>query len=171
MRKLIVDFIIDLCLIILSCFILIFPFLKIDNLKMVMIIIFGVITGLKFIQFLIIFREKDYESLCTSAISLVALLCVIFLPNKTKTFSNILLIWMGLMCLVKLKKADFYEDRKNKMWILKIFVLFIFLITGLIVGLNLYEAESKILLVGFFFLISSSLDIMDPIVRFILESK
>ena len=74
------------------------------------------------------------------------------------TIVLVLMIWMGLMCLIKLKKADFYHDRENKMWILRVFILFAFLTSGLLTGLNLYyEASVQTIIVGFFFFVDRDL--------------
>ena len=82
------------------------------------------------------------------------------------------MIWMALMCLIKLKKADFYHDRKNKMWLLRLFILFTFLTTGLLTGINLYyEVDVQTIIIGFFFLINGILDTIDPIVLYLMENK
>ena len=84
----------------------------------------------------------------------------------------VLLIWMGLMCLIKLKKADFYHDKKNKMWILRLFILFVFLTSGLLTGINLYyEASVQTIIVGFFFFLNGVLDAIDPITLYLMENK
>lgn len=169
-KKMIVDFIANSCLLVLAYIVLILPIFKVNDLKLVMMIIFACYTGIKFVQSILIVKEKDYESIYTAIISFGAFLALLFLPNKIKLLGLVLLVWMAFMCLVKLKKADFYDDRENKMWMLKIFILFIFLTTGLLVGLNLYVESSNIILVGFFFLINAVLETIDPIVRFLREN-
>ena len=80
----------------------------------------------------------------------------------------ILMIWMGLMSLIKLKKADFYHDRENKMWILRLLILFIFIASGLLTSINLfYDNSVQILLIGYFFLVNSVLDTISPLVEYI----
>ena len=82
------------------------------------------------------------------------------------------MIWLGISSLIKLKKADFYHDRDNKMWILRLFILFVFLTTGLIFSLNLmYENSVQILIIGCFFLINSLLDAVDPLVTYLMRSS
>ena len=76
------------------------------------------------------------------------------------------------MSLVKLKKADFYHDKQNKMWLMRLFILFSFIAINLILCLNLmYEKEVQILIIGFYFLINSLLDTIDPLVSYLMESK
>ena len=115
-------------------------------------------------------KYKDYESLYTCLISLGVLISLFLVNLTTKSMVLILLIWMGLMCLIKLKKADFYHDRKNKMWCLRLFILFTFLTTGLLTGINLYyESSVQTIIIGFFFLINGILDVIDPITVYLME--
>ena len=171
-KKIIVDFISNLILFILACGVLIFPLLEIVNVKLVLILIFGFYTLVKLISFAIIFREHDYENLFTAIIS-GGCLASLFLVNLTnKNIGLIMLIWLALMSLVKLKKADFYHDRANKMWLLRIFILFVFLGVGLLLNINLIQSESvQILILGMFFIINSLLDTIDPMVRYMVECK
>lgn len=72
------------------------------------------------------------------------------------------------MSLIKLKKADFYHDRENKMWILRLLILFIFIASGLLTSINLfYDNSVQILLIGYFFLVNSILDTISPLVEYI----
>lgn len=172
MKKDIVDFITSLALLILACSILLLPTFKYSNLKVILSVIFGFYTLIKLTQFIIIFREHDYESLFTSIVSLGGFLGVNFIQLNAKYISLIVLVWMGLMCLIKLKKADFYHDRYNKMWMLRLFILFVFLSTGLITGLNLmYESSVQVIIIGYFFLINSILDAIDPITNYLMRGK
>ena len=105
-------------------------------------------------------------------ISLGALISLFLIELETKNLVLVLLIWMGLMCLVKLKKTDFYHDRQNKMWILRLFILFTFLTTGLLTGINLYyEASVQTIIIGFFFFINGLLDVVDPIAMYLMEKN
>ena len=72
------------------------------------------------------------------------------------------------MSLIKLKNADFYHDRENKMWILRLLILFIFIASGLLTSINLfYDNSVQILLIGYFFLVNSILDTISPLVEYI----
>ncbi len=171
-KKGVVDLITNVSLFILASIVLLLPLFKITDLKMILTIIFGLYTLVKITGFILIINEHDYESLFTSIISLCALIAVYFLEMNTQNISLILLTWMGLMCLVKLKKADFYHDRKNKMWILRLFILFAFLTSGLLTGLNLFhEKNVQIIIIGYFFLNNSILDIIDPIASYLMGVK
>ena len=171
-KKIIVDLISNLALFILACVIMIFPILGIKDVKLVLELIFGFYTLIKLTSFVIIFKERDYEDLFTGLISLGCLIALFLIKLSVKNIRLIILIWLGVMALVKLKKADFYHDRSNKMWILRMFILLSFLSVGLLLGINLIQDESvQILLISFFFIVNSLLDSVDPIVRYILEFK
>lgn len=171
-KKELVDLVTSISLMLLASVILLLPTFKINDLDFILKTIFCFYALIKFTQFLFIIKEKDLESLFTSIISLGALISLFLIKLITKNMVLVLLIWMGLMCLIKLKKADFYHDRQNKMWILRLFILFAFLTTGLLASLNLYyEGSVQTIIVGFFFFINGALDTIDPLVSYILGSK
>ena len=84
----------------------------------------------------------------------------------------VLFIWVILMSLTKLKESDYYHDRKNKLWVLNVVNLILFILVGILTSVNLfYTSDIQILIIGFFFLINGILELMDPIVAYILETK
>ena len=171
-KKELVDLLTGLSLMLLAGVILLLPSFKVNDLNFILKTIFGFYALIKLTQFLFILKEKDFESLFTSIISACALVSLFFIEFTTKNMVLVLLIWMGLMCLIKLKKADFYHDRKNKMWILRLFILFVFLTSGLLTGINLYyEASVQTIIVGFFFFLNGVLDAIDPIALYLMEDK
>lgn len=171
-KKELVDLITGISLMLLAGVILLLPTFKVNDLSFILKTVFGFYALIKSAQFILILKEKDTESLFTCLISLGAFISLFFVNSDIKNIVLILLIWMGLMCLVKLKKADFYHDRKNKMWILRIFILFVFLTAGLLTGINLYyEASVQTIVIGFFFFINGILDVIDPISLYLMESN
>ena len=83
-----------------------------------------------------------------------------------------LLIWIILLSLIKLKKSDYYNDRKNKVWIFKIITLILFILSGLLTTMNLYyENDIQVLILGYFFLIHGMLELFDPITIYLYEQK
>lgn len=167
-KKEITEFIVGLTLLIIAGCIILLPTFKVTSIKTILIIIFSFYTIIKLISFALTFKEKDYESLFTCLISLASLIAVSLLKLTTKNIVLILMVWMGSMSLIKLKKADFYHDRKNKMWIIRILILFIFIASGLLTGINLfYDSSVQILLIGNFFFINGILDTMSPVVEYL----
>ncbi len=171
-KKELVDLITGISLMLIAGVILLLPTFKVNDLGFILKTVFGFYALIKLTQFILILKEKDFESLFTFLISLGAFISLFLINLTTKNMVLILMIWMGLMCLIKLKKADFYHDKKNKMWILRLFILFAFLTSGLLTGLNLYyEASVQTIIVGFFFLINGILDIVDPIALYLMENS
>ena len=171
-KKELIDLITGLSLMLLAGVILLLPSFKVNDLSFILKTIFGFYALIKLTQFILIIKEKDFESLFTCLISLGALISLFLIEFTTKNMVLVLLIWMGIMCLIKLKKADFYHDKQNKMWILRLFMLFVFLTSGLLTGINLYyEASVQTIIVGFFFFLNGVLDTIDPIAMYLMESK
>ena len=171
-KKELVDLITGISLMLLAGVILLLPSFKVNDLNFILKVIFGFYTLIKLTQFILILKERDFESLFTCLISALALVSLFLIDFTTKNMVLVLMIWMGLMCLIKLKKADFYHDRKNRMWILRLFILFAFLTSGLLTGINLYyEASVQTIIVGFFFFINGILDVVDPIALYLMENK
>lgn len=171
-KKEIIKLIFGILFLILSCIVILLPHFKIFKLDLILLIIFSIFALLKLIEFILIKKEKDYEYLFVSVISFISAIAIYFIKSDIKMNILVLLIWMGLMCFIKLKKADYYNDRKNSMWIYHAASLFIFLTSGLLMGLSLYKDSAlEITIIGNFFFISSILDILDPIILSIKGDK
>jgi uncharacterized membrane protein HdeD (DUF308 family) len=70
------------------------------------------------------------------------------------------------MSLTKLKKADYYHDRRDRMWKYSATNLGLFLLTGLLASINLaYGLETQIIVLGFFILINGILELFEPIIK------
>ena len=171
-KKELIDLITGISLLLIAGVILLLPTFKVNDLSFILKTIFGFYALIKLTQFILIIKEKDFESLFTCLISIGALISLFIIDLTTKNVVLVLLIWMALMCLIKLKKADFYHDKHSKMWIMRIFILFVFLTSGLLTGLNLYyEASVQTIIIGFFFFINGILDIIDPITVYLMGVK
>lgn len=173
-KKQIVDLITAVILILVGSALLIFPILNIINVKiifMAVLIFYGIMN---LIQFLLTYKSKDYEGLFTTLTSIVVLVVVLNLDvGKAPWYLAIALFtWVILMSLIKLKKADYYNDRKNPVWILKIVTLILFILTGLLATINLYYPNDvQILVLGFFYLIHGMLELFDPLIVYLLDNK
>ena len=126
------------------------------------------------IQFILTKESKDYEGLLTCIASTIVLIIVWKLNvNQTPWYLALaLFIWIICMSLIKLKKADYYHDRKNSIWILKIVTLTLFVLTGLLATINLYYTNDvQVLVLGFFYLIHGMLELLDPMTLYLIEKK
>ena len=166
-----VDIINALFLILIGIITLILPmFIKV-KIEVLIPIIFAAYTISNTIRYLITKESKDYEGLHVGISSFTALIASILIDITTpKTLFIVLMIWIMLISLTKLKKADFYHDRKDRMWKLKAFILGIFILTSLLTCINL--ANSNItLIIGYYFLINGILESFDPIVKKLIKNS
>ncbi len=173
-KKQIVDLIISIFLIICGSVLLIFPLFHFIKIKTIFIGILSAYAILNLIQFLLTRKDSDYEGLltCIASIAVLTLVCFLNVSKVPWYLALTLFIWVILMSLIKLKKADYYNDRENKVWILKIITLGIFILSGLLATMNLYyENDIQVLILGFFFLIHGILELFDPVTIYLVESS
>lgn len=163
-----IDMYIALFLIFIGVILLLMPILGVTNLKWLSIGIFSLYTVLNIIQFLLTKESKDYEGIHTAIASLIVLIAsIIFNPqNSPRTLAMLLMIWIVLMSLTKLKKADYYHDRKDRMWKYSALNLGLFILSGILTSINLaYSNEVQIIILGFFMLIHGILELFEPITK------
>lgn len=159
---------IALIIIFLGTVLLLFPLFNINNIKWINVVIFGIYAICYLIQHLLTYKSKDYEGLYTFIASLISLIISLAIKAESSAskLSMTLMIWIILMSLTKLKKADYYHDRRDRMWKLNIFLLFLFILTGLLASINLYyEPNVQVIVIGFFFLVNGILELIEPIVK------
>ncbi len=173
-KKQIVDLVTAIFLIICGGVLLVFPLFHFVSVKPIFMAILGVYGFLNLIQFLLTKEAKDYEGLFTTIASVIALIVAWRLDiAKTPWYLALtLFIWIIMMALIKMKKADYYNDRHDSIWILKIVTLMLFILTGLLATINLYyEADVQILVLGFFFLVHGMLELFDPLTNYLMMKK
>ncbi len=169
-----VELIIATFLIITGSLLLIFPLFHFIKVKLIFTSVLGIYAILNFIKFLFVKQTKDYEGLFVTLASLIVIILASFLDIESIPWylALTLFIWIIFMSLIKLKKADYYNDRKNKAWILEIITLILFILSGLLTTINLYyENDIQILVLGYFYLIHGILELVDPIALFLKDSK
>ncbi len=169
-----VELIIAAFLIVCGSLVLIFPLFKFVQVKLVFISVLGVYGLLNLIKFILVRESKDYEGLLTTLASIISLVIVCFLDveNVPWYLALSLFIWIIFMSLIKLKKADYYNDRKNNVWILEIVTLILFILSGLLTTINLYyENDIQILVLGYFYLIHGILELVDPLTNYLVGKK
>ena len=147
-------------------------FIEIKNVKAICVVVFSAFAIINLIKFFINKDSKDIEGLITFFANLVTILAIAFVKteNIPMDLSIILMIWIILMSLIKLKKADYYHDRRDRMWKLNVFMLVLFIITGLLTAINLaYESSVQLIVIGFFFFVNGILQMIDPIVKSLIN--
>ena len=173
-RRTLIEFITAWILILSSSIIILLPIFNIRNVKIVFIILIVLYGITHLIKNLLIINTKDYSGFITAINSIIVLVIMLFLDvnDSPWNLALILFIWVVIMSLTKLKESDYYHDRKNKLWKLNIINLIIFILAGILTTANLYyTSDIQILVLGFFFLIHGILELMDPLVGYIIKNK
>ena len=150
------------------------PIFNVSNVKLVFIVVIALYGVIHLIKNFFILTAKDYSGFSTSLSCVVALVLMLFLDvnDSPWNLALILFIWVILMSLTKLKESDYYHDRKSKLWELNIVNLILFILTGILAAINLYyTGDIQILVFGFFFLINGILELMDPLVAYLIEKN
>lgn len=163
-----VDTLIAVCLIFIGVILLTLPIYNVTNIYHLTIFIFAAYTVLNLIQFIATRKSKDYEGLFSALASLLIMIVnIVFeLSNSPRTLALILMGWITLMSLAKLKKIDYYHDRRDRMWKIRVFNIAFFILAGILTSINLaYSNDVQIIVIGFFMLIHGILELFDPIVK------
>lgn len=168
-KKQLTPLVLAILLIIIGVIDLTLPVLGIINLKRMLLASFGLIALFNLISFIITYKDKDIESILTFIVSLLIMTLSCFLDLKQNVnVAIVLMIWVAFISLVRLKKADYYNDCKNKAWIIQMISIAIFILTGLLTAVNLsYTSKIQILIFGYFFLINGILELVDPLVLYL----
>lgn len=167
-KKYMLEIIVAVILLLTGASMLFLPFIGVTNCKIVLRITYGIISLVYLIWFIKRPKDKDFESLFSFLASFITLLLCIFLKNNPSNLALILLLYVMMLSLTRLKKADFYHDRRNRMWQINLITLAILILTGLLSSINLYyQSAVQILVFGYFFLINGILELVDPLVLFL----
>lgn len=167
-----VDFYTGILLFLLSIVILLMPIFSVSNVNLLLKIILLFYTIVNLGRYILNYKTKDYEGLFTALVSLILFIILLCykVENSSLQLSLVLFAFVACYAFIRLKKADYYNDRKNKMWILEITTLIVFIISGLLTSFSiLLTNETNIFMIGFLFFINGFIEIIDPIVNFIKE--
>lgn len=169
-----VDIASSIIFILMGCFLLLCPIIQFTNLNVLFIIAMGCYAITSLGKFLLTKEYHDYEGLLSSLSSLlIGSIALFYHVNENPASLALLLFgWVILESFIKLKKADYYHDRKSKLWILEISFLILFIIMGILTSINLnYENEIRVLLLGYFFFTHGILEFIDPIIIYLTKEK
>lgn len=163
-----IDLTIALISILIGIIIIVLPLVEIKSIKWISLSIFVSYTILSCIQFVLTMDSKDYEGL-HSALASFAIVIAHFIwkvESSPKVLALFLMAWIIFMSLTKLKKADFYHDKKDRMWKYSIANLGLFIITGVLASISFaYGVETQIIVLGFFMIINGILELFEPITK------
>ena len=162
-----VDLYVALALMLYAILVLLLPIFNLTNIKIIVITTFSFYAAINLGRFIILRDTRDFEGLHYTLTSIVML--IVFLAIKTPSPRNLALVlfgWIALNSLAKLKKADYYNDRRDRMYKFGLLDMCIFLIAGIVTCVNLaYPAEIQVLMLGFYLFINGILEVFDPIIK------
>ena len=173
-RRTFVEFVVAWILILLATITIVLPIFSIINIKIVFISNIALYGIIHLIKNIFILQSKEYSGFSTAISCIVILILLLFLNilDNPLNLALVLFIWIILMSLIKLKESDYYHDRKNKLWVLNVVNLILFILTGILAAVNLYcTSDVQILVLGFFFLVNGILELMDPLVAYIFGKE
>lgn len=169
-----VDIASAILILLLGSFLLLCPLIGLKNINTLFIPTMVYLTIINLGKFLMTREYHDYEGILTAISSLLIGSLAFFIKVNERPIHLALLLfgWVILESFVKLKKADYYNDRKSKFWILEICFLIIFIVMGILTSINLfYTEETQILLMGYFFFTNGILEFIDPIIIYLTKER
>lgn len=167
-----VDFTVAMLLLFIGIALTIIPLMIAIKLNIIVRLLFSSYAIINLIQYILTRIDKDYEGLLTFFVSLITVILtfifdIVTSPNR---LAMTLMFWITAMSLIKFKKVDYYHDRRDRMWKLRVFTLFLFMITGILTAMNLaYSSAIQATIIGFFMIIHGILELFDPIVKTLIS--
>ena len=162
-----VDSFIGVIVLLIGVLYLLFPLYHINDLKKINIVMFSIMGAVSLGQVIINRKSKDYTGLYNFVACLVFIILMIVLDiSKPENLSISILVWVALKSIIKFKKSDYYNDRRDRMWKISLLMLAIFIVGGILTSINLrYNEEIRMIVIGFFIFIDGILEIVDPVVK------
>lgn len=163
------DLITGILLFLTSIVALLFPIFNIMEVPFLLKFLFLFSTLINLFKFFFNRKTKDYEGLFTAIVSLFFYISLYFISFQ-RSLTLALFIFSFVICIsfIHLYKADFYHDRKKKIWLLEITTLIVFVIAGLLTSFSILLAnDGAFFMIGFLFFINGFIEIIDPIVNYI----
>ena len=112
-------------------------------------------------------HTKEYSHFLLGIMGVIAFGISYLTPvwNTTKSFSFFLLMNALLISFIKLKKADYFHDRKNILWRVELSFLLLYLLTTILLCVNLANTNDiLILLFGFYIYILGVIEFMEALI-------
>lgn len=169
-----VDIVASMLCIFLGSLLLLCPLINYTDINTIFIIIMFTYSIIHSSKFILTRWSDDYEGVLVSLASLFVGSIAFFVKvgDSSMNLAILFFVWVIFQSLIKLKKADYYNDRNNKMWIIETSFLAIFILMGILTAINLnYTNEIQILMLGFFFFTHGVLEFIDPIVISLSKEK
>lgn len=169
-KKQIVDLSINTILVLIGVILILLPLFGIKDIHNIFFVLMIVYAALDIIQFILTKESKDYEGLYCFVINLgIGLTGLTFSFNQTIQLSLCVLCWTVLTSMAKLIKTNYYNDRRDRMYKLRLFTLAAFFLLGVLTSVTIYQSDFCLSALGFFFYTNGILEMVDPIVKYLLS--
>lgn len=158
----------------LGVFILCCPVLHILDFTFVYPLFFGVYALTDLVLFALSYHRKEYSYFVSFLVSFVlfVLLFVFDLTSSPRSIALSLLIFVLFNSLAKLKRADYYHDKKSKMWTVEVVLLGLFFLTSIFTSMNFaFGVETQILVLGFFTIICGIFKVVEWLIVYLTKGK
>lgn len=157
-----------------GCCFLLFPLFRITDITLVFRLFLAIFTIISLINFAAQYKNKEYSSFFVFLISIVLLIGSFLFPltEQPKSLALSLLIWILFVSLAKIKRADFFHDRKSKIWCLEISLFFLFFLNGVCTCINFAFSEvTSVLSFGYFTFLYGVLEIQESLLLYFTKGK
>lgn len=171
--KQMVDIFIESILFILGLVVLIIGIFSYSNIKVVFVSALFTYAIFNFIQYALTKESKDMEGLYTALSSILIGVADLFLPfDNNLVLPLSIMLWTILMSIIKVVKADYYNDRKDITWKYKMVTLIVFMVISVLTSVALnYNSNVQVLIMGYYFIINGILEVSEVLVKYLTTRK
>ena len=165
-----VDIIIEGVLLLFGLVIMILGIVGYSKIKVVFISALFTYAIFNFIQYYLTRKSKDMEGLYTALASVLVGIADLYFPFTNNVVLPVsIMVWSILMSIIKVIKADYYNDRRDRVWKFKMVSLCVFMVISVLTSVALnYNNNVQVLIIGYFFVINGILELSEPIVKYLL---
>lgn len=165
-----VDIIIEGVLLLFGLLIMILGIVGYSKIKVVFVSALFTYAIFNFIQYYLTRKSKDMEGLYTALASVLVGIADLYFPFTNNVVLPVsIMVWSILMSIIKVIKADYYNDRRDRVWKFKMVSLCVFMVISVLTSVALnYNNNVQVLIIGYFFVINGILELSEPIVKYLL---
>ena len=165
-----IDIIIEGVLLLFGLIVIVLGIVGYTNIKVVFVSALFTYAIFNFIQYYLTRKSKDMEGLYTALASILIGIADLYFPFTNNVVLPVsIMIWAMLMSIIKVIKADYYNDRRDKVWKFKMVTLAVFMVISVLTSVALnYNSNVQVLIIGYYFVINGILELSEPIVKYLL---
>lgn len=165
-----IDIIIEGVLLLFGLIVMVLGIVGYTNIKVVFVSALFIYAIFNFIQYYLTRKSKDMEGLYTALASILIGIADLYFPFTNNVVLPVsIMIWAMLMSIIKVIKADYYNDRRDKVWKFKMVTLAVFMVISVLTSVALnYNSNVQVLIIGYYFVINGILELSEPIVKYLL---